>query len=148
MRVISLSTMSAAAIIGGLLAMPVTAAELPKTQMKLIGQDTAQVLHRFLEKSFFGDTPSEITKMSNGAVTVESNAVSLAGGNCFQVCASAESTITAGQNCYFAVITVIEFPKSAGEQFCGWSIHSISFFRSVDGDNADFISSFDNNVFH
>jgi len=63
--------MTAAAIIGGLLAMPVTAAELPKTNIKLIGQDTAQVLHRFLEKSFFGDKPSEITKMSNGAVTVD-----------------------------------------------------------------------------
>ena len=68
MRVFSLSTMTAVAIIGGLLAMPVTAAELPKTHLKLIGQHTTQVLHRFLEKSFFGE---EITKMSNGAVTVD-----------------------------------------------------------------------------
>lgn len=68
MRVFSLSTMTAVAIIGGLLAMPVTAAELPKTHIKLIGQHTTQVLHRFLEKSFFGE---EITKMSNGAVTVD-----------------------------------------------------------------------------
>ena len=68
MRVFSLSTMTAAAIVGGLLAMPAMAAELPKTHIKLIGQHTTQVLHRFLEKSFFGE---EITKMSNGAVTVD-----------------------------------------------------------------------------
>lgn len=68
MRVFSLSTMTAAAIVGGLLAMPATAADLPKTKIKLIGQHTTQVLHRFLEKKFFGE---DITKMSNGAVTVE-----------------------------------------------------------------------------
>ena len=68
MKPVRLLTMTAAAVAVSLLATPATAADLPKTTMKLIGQHTTQVLHRFLEKSFFGD---EITKMSDGAVTVE-----------------------------------------------------------------------------